>query len=129
LDAGEQALLRQLSVFVGGCTLQAAEAVAGAEDADLRVLDGVSSLVAKSLLRQEVAPTGETRVSMLETIREYGFEQLEALGELVPVRRRHATFYLALAEEAEPKLLTGEQVQWVRRLEMEYDNLRAVMIW
>src|SRR5712691_1480260 len=129
LDSGEQALLRQLSIFVGGCTLQAAEAVAGAEDADLGVLDEVSSLVAKGLLRQEVAPTGETRVGMLETIREYGFEQLETRGELVAARLRHASFYLALAEEAEPKLLTGEQVQWVRRLEVEYDNLRAVMAW
>jgi hypothetical protein len=129
LDAGEQALLRRLSIFVGGCTLKAAEAVASSDALESDVVDGVNSLVAKSLLRQQAGSTGETRAGMLETIREYGLEQLRLIGELVPMHRRHATFYLSLAEEADTKLLTADQVHWLRQLEADYDNLRAIMTW
>jgi tetratricopeptide (TPR) repeat protein len=129
LDAGEQALLRRLSIFVGGCTVRAAEAVAGGDALESDVLDAASSLVAKSLLRQQPGPTGETRVGMLETIRDYGLEHLRLNGELAPMRLRHATFYLSLAEEADTKLLTADQVHWLRRLEADDDNLRAIMMW
>ncbi|HUG38092.1 MAG TPA: AAA family ATPase, partial [Candidatus Limnocylindrales bacterium] len=124
LDEGERALFRRLAIFVGGCTLEAAEAVCNPEgDLGLDVLDGVASLVAKSLLRQEEGPEGEPRFGMLETIREYGLEQLEADA----TRGRHAAFFLAFAEEAEPKLLGAEQVTWLQRLEAEHDNFRAVL--
>ena len=123
----EQILFRQLSIFVGGCTLEAAEALAGHNQLDVDVLVGIRSLAAKSLVRRQEGPNGQARLGMLETIREYGLEQLRASGELDAMRRRHASFYVALAEEAEPSLLGTEQVRWARQLELDYDNLRAVM--
>ena len=128
LEADEQALFRRLSIFVGGCLPDAVEAVAGDEPRPT-VLSGLGSLAAKSLVRTHESTTNETRLDVLETVREYGLEQLEASGDLALIRRRHAFFYLALAEQAESMLLTGEQVRWVRRLELEYDNLRALMAW
>jgi predicted ATPase len=129
LDAHERALLRGLSVFVGGCTLEAAECVVRSAEPATPMLDALGSLVSKNLVRQHATTNANTRFEMLETIREYGLEQLEASGELAMVRQRHATFFVALAEDAEPDLLTGRQVEWVRRLEADYDNLRAVMAW
>lgn len=129
LNSAEQAMFRRLSIFVGGCTLDAAGAIACPDDPDVDVLVGVKSLVSKSLLRQREEGPGQARFGMLETIREYGFERLRATDELALVRRRHARFYVAMAEAAEPRLLDWEQVQWLRRLELEYDNLRAVMAW
>jgi predicted ATPase/transcriptional regulator with XRE-family HTH domain len=129
LNSAEQALFRRVSIFVGGCTLDAAQAVAASDDLGVDVLVGVKSLVSKSLVRQREDAGGQARLGMLETIREYGLEQLQASGELALARRRHASFYLSLTEAAEPKLLNWEQVHWVRRLEVEYDNLRAVMAW
>ncbi len=123
LTPDEHMLFRRLSVFVGGCTLEAAEAVCGA------VLDGLASLVDKSLLRQEEQADGEPRFTMLETIREYALEQLEASGEGEAIRGRHAEHFLALAEAAEPKLLGPEQTAWLDRLEREHDNLRAALTW
>jgi predicted ATPase len=131
LDDSERALFRRLALFVGGCTLEAAEAVADPEgELGLDLLDGVTSLLAKSLLlRQEEGPDAEPRLKMLETIREYGLEQLEVSGELESIRQRHAAFLLAFVEAAEPKLLGREQVVWLRRVEVEQDNLRAVLGW
>jgi predicted ATPase len=94
----------------------------------LPTLDVVDSLVEKSLLQRQVA-AGEPRFVMLETIREYAMEQLDLAGELATTRRRHAEYFLALAEQAEPALLTSEQVGWFERLEAEHDNLRAVLLW
>ena len=115
LDGDGRRLFARLAVFVGGCTFAAAEAVAAAD------LDTLQSLVNKNLLRQT-----EERFWMLETIREYGVERLEASGEADELRRRHAERYLALAEEAEPNLYvySGE---WLGRLEREHDNLRAAL--
>ncbi len=115
LTAGEQRLFAGLAVFRGGCTLEAAEAVARAD------LDLLQSLVDKSLLRFSA-----DRFRMLETIREYATERLEASGEAGALRRRHAGYFLALAEEAEPNLLRDSQ-EWVDRLEREHDNLRAAL--
>ena len=136
LEAGEQALFRRLAVFAGGCTLEAAEAVCQAVDdsaaspgQSLEVLDGMASLVDKSLLRQEEQASGEPRFRMLETIREYGLECLTASGEEPAVRRAHADYYLALAEAAEPALTGPEQATWLDRLEAEHDNLRAALRW
>ncbi|MEX2556836.1 MAG: hypothetical protein WEB06_14565 [Actinomycetota bacterium] len=115
LSDEEQKLFARLAVFGGGCTLGDAEAVV---DADV---DTIQSLVDKSLLRR----TGD-RFWMLETIREFAIERLEASGEADASRRRHAERYLALAEEAEPNLRIYSQ-EWVDRLEAELDNLRGAI--
>src|SRR5262245_54122968 len=129
LDAAEQRLFRRLAVFVGGCTLEAAEAVCAVEgDLGIDVLDGLGSLVDKSLLRQGEQER-EPRFGLLETTREFALEHLQASGELGDLRRRHAAYFLGLAEEAELKLRTAEQDRWMARLESEHDNLRAVLAW
>jgi predicted ATPase/class 3 adenylate cyclase len=131
LDEEEQRLFRRLSVFVGGCTLEAAEAICSALDNDTdgagQVLDRVASLIDKSLLQQ--TEKEEPRFMMLETIREYGLEALSASGEMEATRRAHANYYLRLSEEAEPQLGGPEQVAWLERLERERDNLRAALHW
>src|SRR5205085_4350422 len=93
------------------------------------VVEGLASLVDKSLLRREDGTAAEPRVGMLETIREYALEQLAARGEAEVLRGRHAAYYLALAEQAEPALTGAEQAGWLERLEREYDNLRAALRW
>jgi predicted ATPase/DNA-binding CsgD family transcriptional regulator len=127
LSADEQRLFWRLSVFVGGCTLKAVEAVCG--EADAVALDGVASLLDNSLLRQTEQAGDEPRFVMLETLREYGRECLEASGEREEIRRAHANYYLALAEEAEPKLCSAERENRVHRLEREHDNIRAALSW
>jgi non-specific serine/threonine protein kinase len=139
LSAGEQRLLRRLAVFAGGWTLEAAEAVCaiGAEDADgdggppraPLILDRLAALVDQSLLRETDQPDGEPRYTMLETIREYGLEQLEASGEGPATRRRHAEYYLGLLEAAGPEFQRAEQTAWVERLQGDFDNLRAALVW
>jgi predicted ATPase len=136
LEADEQALFRRLAVFARGCTLEAAETVCQPghdpmtdPGPTLEVLDGVASLLDKSLLRQAEQASGEPRFRMLETIREYGLECLTASGEEPAVRRAHADYYLALAEAAEPALTGPDQATWLERLEAEHDNLRAALRW
>ncbi len=131
LAPAEQALFRRLAVFAGGCTLEGAEAVAGAPgDRGLDVLDGVASLVAKSLLRQGTGPDGGPRYWMLETAREFALERLEASGEADAARRAHAAFFVALAERADPAIWGGpEHKPWLDRLEAELANLRAALAW
>jgi predicted ATPase/DNA-binding CsgD family transcriptional regulator len=130
LDVGEQWLFRRLSVFEGGCTLQAVEAVCSNEITEaVEVLDLAASLIDHSLLRQ-VERAGESpRLLMLETIREYGRESLAARGEIEEVKQAHADYYLAFAEEAELHLASAEQGQWTARLEKDHDNLRAALSW
>ncbi|CAN5297899.1 LuxR family transcriptional regulator [soil metagenome] len=131
LEEDEQVFFRRASVFVGGLTLEAAEEVCDADGGlELDVLDGVESLLAKSLLRrQEEESEEEPRFYMLETIREYATERLEESGEAEAVRRPHAEHYLGLAEEAEPELRGAHQLEWFERLEGEHDNLRAALSW
>jgi tetratricopeptide (TPR) repeat protein len=93
------------------------------------VLDGLGSLVDNSLLRQDHPEDSEARFALLETIREYAVERLAAAGEGDALRRRHADYYLALAEEAAPRLSGPEQITWLERLEAEQDNLRAALAW
>jgi predicted ATPase len=116
LDPAEQDLFVRLSVFAGGCDLEAAEEVCSA---DLEIL---GSLIDKSLLRER-----EGRFLMLATIREYAAERLEARGDAPELRRRHAEHYLALAEAAEPEILGGAQIEWLARLEPERDNFRSAL--
>lgn len=134
LDDSEQRLFRRLGVFVGGSTLAGAEAVlADDQSASVparTVLDGLTALINKSLLKQEQGSSDEPRLTMLETISEYALEQLALHGEAEALRRRHADYYLSLAEAAEPHILHGpDQLLWSERLEAEHDNLRAVLTW
>ncbi|HEX6556827.1 MAG TPA: NACHT domain-containing protein, partial [Ktedonobacteraceae bacterium] len=127
----EQRLFRRLAVFVGGCTLQAAEAVCEAlgEGAG-KVVEAVASLIDKSLVYQtEQEGEEEPRFLMLETMREYALEVLSASGELEATRQAHATYYLAGAEQAEAELEGPQQVRWLKRLEREHDNLCAALTW
>jgi len=130
LDAPEQQLFRRLSVFVGGCTLEVAEAVCAAlpEEAE-HVLERVASLLDKSLLYQTEHPGQEPRLAMLETIREYGLECLAKSGEMEALRQAHAAYYLALAEAADASYFSPQQALWLERLECEQNNLRAAMQW
>ncbi|MBA2313003.1 MAG: tetratricopeptide repeat protein [Actinobacteria bacterium] len=127
LSQDEQRLFRGLGVFVGGWGLEAAEAVCDRGDLELDVLDGLGSLVDKSLVR---AVAGEDeRFSMLETIREYAAERLEGSGEDGEIRRAHAEYFRGMAEEAEPHLVGEDQKEWFDRLDREHDNLRASLGW
>jgi predicted ATPase/transcriptional regulator with XRE-family HTH domain len=130
LDQRERRLFARMAVFVGGCTLEAAEAVcSSADDSGTEVLDGLASLIDKSLVRQTAQADGERRLEMLETIREYALERLEESGEAETLRRQHAAYYLALAEAAEIQLRQAMQGAWLERLAQEHDNLRAVLAW
>lgn len=130
LDAQEQRLFRRLAVFVGGCSPEAAEAVSTAVgDTGADVLEGMASLLDKSLLQRTERDGGEPRFAMLETIREYGLEVLASGGEAEATRQAHAAYYLAPAEQAEPELSGPQQLTWFERLEREHDNLRATLSW
>ncbi len=130
LDAEEQRLFRHLSVFVGGCTLEAIESISDAfGNPAVDVLDGVASLIDKSLLHQIEQEEEEPQLMMLETIREYGLECLAASGEMEATQYAHAAYYLALVEETEPERAGTQQTVWLQRLEREHDNLRAALRW
>jgi predicted ATPase/DNA-binding CsgD family transcriptional regulator len=129
LNAVEQQLFRRISVFIDGCTLEAIEALyISYPDRSSLVLDGVTSLIDKSLLLQ-IGQGDEPRLMMLETIREYAVEMLSTSGEEQSIRLAHATYYVALAEESERELGGPRQAIWLERLEDEHDNLRAAMNW
>lgn len=129
LSPEEQALFRRLGVFIGGWTLEGAEAVGDVEELGFEVLGILESLVDKSLVRVTHAADGEVRFGMLETMREYALEQLRDGGELELVQERHANYFLALAERVAPKFRSPSQVVWQTRLERDHDNLRAVLRW
>lgn len=132
LDEDEKRLFRRLAVFAGGTTFEAAEAVCAGFDSDkesLEVLDLITSLVDKSLLVSKEQAGGETRFRMLETVREYALESLAASNEAEAMRRRHADYFLALGEAAEPHLQSEQAVEWLNRLEDEHDNLRDALRW
>ena len=125
LDAAERMVFQRLSVFAGGWTLEAAEAVCAGDDGDVDeadVLDLLSQLVEKSLV---VLDTERGRYRMLETVRQYGQERLEEAGGGVVVRARHLGFHLALAEKARPALFGPEQGLWLARLDNELENFLA----
>jgi predicted ATPase/DNA-binding NarL/FixJ family response regulator len=129
LSREERVLFRRLSVFAGGFSLEAAESVCAGEKLERdEVLELLSNLVDKSLviMREE---GGEGRYRLLETVRQYGWEKLSESGEAGQVWERHAGYYLALAEEAEPELKGERQLAWLERLERDHDNLRAAMVW
>jgi predicted ATPase len=128
LGAEERLLFGRLSVFAGGYTLEAAEAVCDpGEDFSEEVLDLLASLFDKSLLNRVETEEGEGRFWMLETVKEYALERLEVAGEEEAIRRAHATHYLTLAEEARSESKGPRQTEWFDRLETEHDNLRAAL--
>ncbi|MCA1617109.1 MAG: tetratricopeptide repeat protein, partial [Acidobacteria bacterium] len=129
LNEEEQQLFRRLTVFVGGFTLEAAESVCTDANNDTDVFDGLLSLVNKSLVRQKEEVPDEPRFSMLETLREYGAEKLQAAGEAAELRRAHARYFLNLAQDAEPELTGANQRRWLDSLEREHDNFRAAFSW
>ncbi len=130
LEAGEQALFARLAVFVGGCTIEAAEAVCNGDgDLPMEVVSGVAALVDKSLLRQAEGPNGESRFVMLETIREYAQERLVASRGAEALQRRHAAYYVTLAETAVRERKEQDLERWSGRLVAEHHNLRAVHEW
>jgi len=129
LSEPEQRLFCWLSVFAGGWTLEAAEAVGGGDTERGDVFDLLSSLVDKSRVVAEATGGGRVRYRMLEPIRQYAREKLEEGGGAEEVQRQHASFFLALAEYAEPRLRGPEDIEWLERLETEHDNLRASLSW
>jgi len=130
LDAEEKTLFARLAVFSGGCTLEAMEAICDAErELHLDILEGASSLLDKSLLRQDEGAEDEPRFVMLETIHEYARERLDKSGEAEEIRRLHAEYFLALAEQGDSELRGPEEAKWLERLEIEHDNMRAALSW
>ena len=126
LNRAEQTLFRRISVFLGGCTLEAVEAVCDtAGDLGSDVLDGMASMVDKSLVQQVEDAAGETRFMMLSTIREYALERLAASDDVAATRRSHAAYYLVLAEEG--ALEAAAHPEWLDRFEIEHDNFRAAL--
>lgn len=129
LDEPERVLLRRLSVFAGGCDLNAIEAVCtgGGIETDV-TMDVVGSLVNKSLV---LVTTGEGQAwyQLLDTVRQYGKEHLAAWDEEEAIRARHCEWYVSLAEQAKPLLRSAEQAMWLDRLEAEHNNLRAALEW
>ncbi len=129
LSEEERTLLRRLSVFAGGWTLEAAEAVcAGQEIQSASILDLLTQLVSKSLVIVETEG-GEARYRQLETVRQFGRERMVEPGEAGEVGDRHRNWYVALAERAAPELVGERQAAWLDRLEAEHDNLRAALAW
>jgi predicted ATPase/class 3 adenylate cyclase len=126
LEAEEQRLLARLGTFSGGWTLDAAEVVCGS-GIDREVIDALATLVDHSMVGPGEAGNGEPRFAMLETIREFAVERLEASGEADELKRRHAEYFRSLAEEAELHLTRDDRIAWLARLEPENDNLRAAL--
>ena len=129
LDAAERGLFARLSVFTGGWTLESAEAICDPEGLGLDLLERLTSLVDQSLVRRSEPDGSHPRLSMLETIREFGREQLRARGELEALRRRHAEHFLSLAVEAEAHFAAEDQVDWLDRCDQEHANIRAALRW
>ena len=150
LDESEKSLFRRLAVFAGGLRIEAAEEVGawqkaeGGKEPDSvdeklflptaygrlpTVLDGITSLIDKSLLIQKEQPDGEARFRMLEVVRDFALESLDTAGETQAVRRIHAEHFIAFAERAEPFVQAAQSAEWLDRLEEEHDNLRAAMRW
>jgi predicted ATPase len=138
LEAGEQQLFRRLAVFAGGFTLEAVQGVcvfeafgtsSSSQADDGAVLEQLGQLLDKCLVQAQQGTGGEPRFTLLETIREYATEQLEASGEQAALQQRHAYYFLRLAEEVEPHLSSPEWDSWLEQLEREDANLRAALAW
>jgi len=130
LNEAEQKLFRRFSIFLGGSTLEGAEAVCDTNlDLGIDLLEGLSSLVDKNLVQRVEQPDDEPRFTMLQTIREYARERLTASGEESGARRAHAAYCLVLAEEGNPELSPEDRDLWLARCELEIDNFRSALDW
>jgi predicted ATPase/class 3 adenylate cyclase len=129
LNEPERALFARLSAFTGGWTIEAAEAVCRPEEIGLDALDGLTALVEMSLVRRSDRDEADARFTMLETIREFAQERLRESPAGATTLGRHATFYLALAAEAEPHLTADDQGEWLDRCDLEHANIRAALRW
>jgi tetratricopeptide (TPR) repeat protein len=137
LEEDDKTLFRRLSVFRGGFTLEAVQAVcvfdaastASSSEDDGAILEQLAQLLDKSLVQGQQGTGGEPRFSMLETIHEYATEQLVASGEAAALQERHADYFLRLAEEADPQMLGPVREVWMERLDREEANLRAALAW
>ncbi len=128
LDEGGRRLLDRLSVFASGCDLASVEAICGpSSELGGDILDGLMALVDQSLLKVEEVAGGEPRFRLLDTIRAYAAERLEADGEVELIQARHRDWYVALVERAAPELSGADQRRWLDRLELEHDDIRAVL--
>jgi predicted ATPase/DNA-binding winged helix-turn-helix (wHTH) protein len=128
LNETERKLFWRLSVFAGGCTLEAAEAVCNTgRDLGIDLLEGLSSLVDKNLVQRVDSTEAEGRFGMLETIREYGLERLSNSGEQSSVRRAHAAYCLVVAEEGNPELSQEDRSHWLAQCDVEIDNFRVAL--
>jgi predicted ATPase/DNA-binding CsgD family transcriptional regulator len=130
LSADEQHLFERLSIFAGGWTLEAVEAVGGAEELEIGdVLDLLGRLVAKSLVMVEPGEQGAMRYRLLDTLRQFAQERLQARGESAEVAERHAAYFIAYAEEAARTVFGPQEQHAVRRLGVEHENVRAALRW
>lgn len=130
LNEAERKLFRRLSVFSGGCTLEAAEAVCNTNrDLGIDLFEGLSSLVDKNLVQCADRTGAETRFAMLEMIREYALERLSDHGEESSARRAHAAYYLVIAEEGNPELDPTDRLRWLTQCDGEIDNFRFALDW
>lgn len=130
LTPTEQMLFRRMAVFVGSCSLEAVEDVCNADQGlNLDILDGATSLLDKSLLRQEEGYEGEPRFDMLETIREFGLAMLRSAGEIERLQETHFRFFRGLAQQGNLGLRGADQRQWRMRLDDDQDNFRAALNW
>jgi predicted ATPase/DNA-binding winged helix-turn-helix (wHTH) protein len=130
LNDAEQRLFRRFSVFVGGCTFEAAEAVCNTKrDLGIDLFEGLSSLVDKSLVQRMDRAQTEPRFAMLQTIREFALERLMDSGEKSAVRRAHAAYCLVLAEEGNPELIAADRTRWLTQCDAEIDNFRSALDW
>ncbi len=130
LNEAERKLFRRLSVFVGGCTMEAAEAVCNtSRDLGIDLFEGLSSLVDKNLVQRVDRTEAEPRFAMLETIREYALERLADSGEQPAARRALAAYCLVLAEEGNPELSPADRARWLAQCDVEIDNFRFALDW
>jgi predicted ATPase len=130
LSEPERKVFRRLSVFAGGWTLEASEAVGSGEEIEkTEVVDLLSGLVEKSLVVAEPTEQGGVRYRLLEPVRQYALEKLEQSGEAEHIKSSHAGYFLALVEEAEPWLSGPRGAEWFERLEEELDNIRVALSW
>jgi ATP/maltotriose-dependent transcriptional regulator MalT len=125
LDPRQRAVLDEMSVFSGACNLEAVERVCVGDD----VLDHLAQLVDWSLVVAEPQADGTMRYSLLESVKAYAAERLEHAGREAIMRRRHAVYFVELAESAEPELRRADQASWLDRLDRDHDNLRAAVDW
>ncbi len=130
LNADEQRLFWRFSIFAGGATLEATEAVCNTgQDLEIGVFEGLGSLLDKNLVQRVDSPEAEARFTMLETVREYALERLASSGEQPQTRRSHAAYCLVIAEEGNPELDLKERSEWLARCDLEIDNCRSALDW